>query len=389
MRWTHTAAARAVFVSFAALGLATLLNANGLRKTAETQSQGIRRDVSIAVMRPIVAISRRLYLTEPRRAVQAAIGRTNEDEIDTTVHLSLPAQPPRRAAPAPSRPPHVTPSAGRVPAPRPGTVPSHDRALPEARAEPPAPKKRAGPAVPLFTRGHPLQVWVAGDSLAEVPGLALERAVGDNSAIEVTGIESRLSTGLGRPDLYNWFTRFQQELRQRPNVALLSFGADDAHDYMTGVPPGRTIGPLGSPSWIREYRRRVDGVTREFNRAGVYVVWLGAPIPRGPGFARGFRVVDSVLRSVVDDHPRTSAYVDTWHMFATRHGRYADYLRQRDGQLVRMRADDGVHYEPAGGDLIADHLLARLAAVFHLTPVSGTTSDRKRRASPIAPSALR
>jgi hypothetical protein len=371
MPFRHTAAARAVFVSFAALGLATLLNANGLRKTAETQSQGVRRDVSIAVMRPIAAISRRLYLTEPRHAVQAAIGRTGEDAIDTTVHLSLPA-------PVPP-----------IPAPRPAAAPRSDHPASERRARAPAPRRRAAPAAPVFTRRHPLKVWVAGDSLAEVPGLALERAVGDSSSVEVTGVESRLSTGLGRPDLYNWFTRFQQELRQRPNVALLSFGADDAHDYMTGVPPGRTIGPLGSPSWVREYRRRVDGVTREFNHAGVYVVWLGAPIPRGPGFARGFRVVDSVLRSVALEHPRTSAYVDTWHMFATRQGRYADYLRQRDGQLVRMRADDGVHYAAAGGDLIAEHLLGRLASIYHLTPVSGTTNDRKRRASPSAPSALR
>ena len=72
-------------------------------------------------------------------------------------------------------------------------------------------------------------------------------------------------------------------------------GADDAHDYIAGVPRGRTLGPLGSPSWNAEYRRRVDGVTREFNAAGISTVWLGLPIPSGSGYARSFPVVNAIL----------------------------------------------------------------------------------------------
>src|SRR5207247_2438498 len=47
-----------------------------------------------------------------------------------------------------------------------------------------------------FTRSHPLRAWVAGDSLAQVPGQALERAVGAAGPVEVLGVESRLDTGL-------------------------------------------------------------------------------------------------------------------------------------------------------------------------------------------------
>src|SRR5581483_8995645 len=135
----------------------------------------------------------------------------------------------------------------------------------------PVKKRRAHAAhavKPLFTGAHPLRVWVAGDSLAQVPGDALERVGG---AVDVVSVESRLSTGLARTDLYNWFTRIQQVPKQlRPDVAVFSFGADDAHDYMGGA----HVGPFGSPSWVAEYRRRVDGVTRELNAAGIYVVWL-------------------------------------------------------------------------------------------------------------------
>ena len=216
-----------------------------------------------------------------------------------------------------------------------------------------------------FTRAHPLRVWVAGDSLAEVPGQGLERI--DDPAIDVLPVESRLSTGLARPDLFNWYTRFTQVVSTlHPRVAVLSFGADDAHDYMAGVPGRKTVGPLGSPSWDGEYKRRVDGVTRELNAAGVYVVWLGLPIPDGPGFKKSFPVVNRILESVARAHAKTATYVDTWHLLDDAHGRYTPYLREH-GKLTLMRLPDGIHYTGAAGDLIAAQTLKQLRLVFALS----------------------
>ena len=250
------AAGRAIVVSALALALASLLNAEGLRKTAQTQPEGVRRDLALHVTRPLVRVSRFLHLTTPRHELQAAIGREHEDEIDTEVHLTAP--PPAPIAPRGRVPTESTPQ-------RPG------KAAPPAK---PAPRK------PVFDAARPLRVWVAGDSLAQVPGQAIERALGSDAALDVLAVESRLSTGLARPDLYNWYARFGEVISQlRPHAVVLSFGADDAHDFMAGVPEGRTLGPLGSPTWNAEYRRRVDGVTREFAAAGISTVWLGLPIP--------------------------------------------------------------------------------------------------------------
>ncbi len=190
---------------------------------------------------------------------------------------------------------------------------------------------------------------------------------GRHGPVDILGVESRLSTGLGQPAVYNWFTRIAQAIPQlHPKVAVLSFGADDAHDYLGGVPAGKTVGKLGSPSWNAEYRRRVDGVTRELNAAGVYVVWIGLPIPAGPGFRRSFPVVNNALRLVAARHPHGSAYIDTWDMLASKQGKYTDYLRNTRGELVLVRARDGVHYLPSAGDLIARAILQRLSRVYDL-----------------------
>ena len=326
MKLLTTAAGRGIVVLFVGLLLAALLQAEGLRKQAETQPGGFQRDLALQVTRPLVAVSRALHLTTPRHDLQVAIGRANEDRIDTQVHLTLP------------------PPAGPLPKPR--------------------PRGTHAPPKPQFTAAKPLRVWVAGDSLAAVPGQALERLT--NPALKVVSVESRLSTGLARPDLYNWFTRIQNAPKQlTPKVAVFSFGADDAHDFMAGVPAGKHVGALGTPSWTAEYRRRVDGVTRELNAKGVHVVWLGLPIPDGPGFKKSFPIVNGILESVVAAHPKTATYVDTWDILADAHGRYAPYLRVH-GKLTLMRLPDGVHYTAAAGDLIAQQLLKQLNAIYRL-----------------------
>jgi hypothetical protein len=330
----QTSAARGIAVLSLGLAFAALLNAEGLRKQAQIQPQGFERRLALGLTRPLVAVSRGLHLTTPRHELQVAIGREHEDQIDSEVHLTLP------------------PPAGPLPSPHRSKPPRLHPAKPK-----PAPK-------PAFTAAHPLRVWVAGDSLAQVPGEGVERVT--SASLNVLPIESRLSTGLARPDLYNWYTRFRQVIASlHPRVAVLSFGADDAHGYLAGVPAGRTVGPLGSASWSAEYRRRVDGVTRELNAAGIYVVWLGLPIPDGPGFKKSFPIVNTVLEQVVHAHPRTAAFVDTWHLLDDAHGRYVAYLRVH-GKLTQMRLPDGVHYTAAAGDLIAQDVLAKLRAVYDL-----------------------
>jgi hypothetical protein len=345
MRLPQTSAARSVVLCFLALVLGSLLNAEGLRKTAETQPQGLRRTLALDVTRPLVRVSRALHLSTPRHELQIAIGREGVDRIDTTVRQG--------ARPVARRP-------GRRPPPR--------AAVPSAATRPPAARTSATPAAArAVTSREPLRIWVGGDSLAQVPGEALERrSGGPTSEIDVRGVESRLSTGLARPDLYNWFTRFGEVISDvRPDVAVLSFGADDAHDYMAGVPRGRTVGPLGSPSWRAEYRRRVAGVTREFNAAGIVTIWIGLPIPAGPGFKRSFPVVNSILRSVAAAHAKESLYVDTWHMLDSAHGTYTPYLRV-NGKLTLLRLTDGVHYTAAAGDLIAERILRDVSRVYGL-----------------------
>ncbi|PWU25308.1 MAG: hypothetical protein C5B48_01990 [Candidatus Rokuibacteriota bacterium] len=320
-----SSAGRALVISVLALLLGALLNAPGLHKTAETLNPGWKRNVGLALTSPLVSVSHGLLLDRPREEVKAALGRSGDDKIVTKVDV----------------PP----------------------ALP-AGAPPPKPIREA------FSPKHKLHYYIGGDSLVIVPGYSLQRATAGYKVYKAVGdVDGHVATGLERPDVFNWFEQIKQVMhKDKPNLVVLGIGGNDDHDYMTGLPQGASIGPFGSPSWIREYRRRVGGVMDTVIRGGGFSVWIGLPITSDAAQTQRFDLINRIYSEEARKRPRGAAYIDTYYFFADpKTGGFAQYLPDSSGQLIEMRAPDGVHFAPAGGDLIARQILKKLNERFDLT----------------------
>lgn len=314
-------------VSLAALLLSLLLNAPGLHKSAHIQPQGWKRDVALGITGPLESVSGALLLDRPRRALKAVTGRSGDDVVDTGTAV-----------------PDPEPMAGRPP------------------AEPEPAKRR------LFTAKRPLRVWIAGDSLVVVPGRSVLRAVASRpSVVPARPIEGRIATGLGRPDVFNWFTHVREVMRSlRPDAVVLMLGGNDDHGFMTGVPEGYDVGSFGSASWELEYRRRVRGIMDTVTANGAYLVWIGLPISRDAEQTRRYDTINAIVQSEAARRPGRVSYLDTYFFFAGPDGGYAQYVTDPAGRLAKMRADDGVHFERAAGDRIAQEVLRRLEGRFRL-----------------------
>ncbi len=330
-------AGHALIVCVLALAIGLLLNAPGVHKSAYNKPDGWQRDVALAVTGPLADVSHALLLDRPRKGVQAVIGRSGADEIDTDIGLP--------AAPAPATPPAPPPSS------------------PENPSTPGAPAKVA------FSPKKKLRLWVAGDSLIITPGYAIVRAAGASPAIEsVGGVDGRVATGLTRPDVVNWFEEVRKRMKElRPRAVVLGFGANDDKAYMTGLPEGVSIDAFGGSVWRREYGRRVGGLMDAINRAGGFVVWIGLPQTRSPEQTQRFDVVNAVVQKEARKREGRAAFIDTYTMFAGDDGGYTQFLPNGSGGLVEVRADDGVHFEREGGDMIARVVLRELNRRFDLT----------------------
>ena len=329
-------AGHALVVCVLALALALLLNAPGVHKSAYNKPDGRQRDVAIALTGPLADVSHALLLDRPRIGVQALIGRSGADEIDT--QIALPATPAR----TPAKP--TKPTRGSSTTPKP-------------------PRKAA------FTPAKKLRLWVAGDSLVIIPGFAVVRAAGSSPVIEsVGGVDGRVATGLTRPDVFNWFEHVRKQMKTlRPRAVVLGFGGNDDKAYMTGLPDGVTIHAFGGSTWRREYARRVGGLMDVVSRAGGFVVWIGLPQTSSSEQTRRFDVVNAVAQKEARKREGRAAFIDTYTMFAGDDGGYAEYLSRPGGGLVKVRATDGVHFEREGGDMIAREVLKALNRAYDLT----------------------
>jgi len=332
-------AGHALVITLLALVVGCLLDAPGLHKSAFNQPAGWKRDVALAITGPLADVSHALLLDRPRKLLQDALGRGDEDKIDTTITFTPPAPVTTTAAPTPTA--------------------SHPTARPLPRTH------RAA-----FSPKHKLRIWVAGDSLVITPGWAIIRAAGKARAILPVGggPDGRVATGLERPDVFNWFTHITRQIRKlRPNAIVLEFGGNDDHGYMTGLPKDVSIGDFGTASWTAEYRRRVAGLLDTTNRAGVFVVWIGLPITRDPVQTQRFDTINAIISSEARKRKGGVEFVDTYATFASDSGGFAQYLTDASGRQILVRAPDGVHFELAGGDMIARMVLHALNEQFDLT----------------------
>jgi hypothetical protein len=328
-RRLHSAGS-AVVVSLVALLIGAMLNAQGIEKSAHIQSQSWKRDIALAVTGPLEAISHALLLDRPREGLKAALGRSDDDDIDTAV--AVPEPPP---------------------------------APPPASAQPPAPPKRV-----RVSPARPLRLWIAGDSLVVVPGESLLRAAAGNRAIARTSeVDGRIASGLERPDVFNWFTHVREVMtaKKPPRAVVLMLGGNDDHGFMTGLPEGTEITTFGSSSWEREYRRRVAGIMESVTRRGAFLVWIGLPVSRNAGQTVRYDAINAILQSEAEKRKGRVAYLDTYFFFAGSDGGFAQYVTDSAGKLVKMRADDGVHFERPAGDLVAEEVLGLLEQRFDLT----------------------
>lgn len=306
-----------------ALTLSALFNARALYKEAFTQPQGPARDVALAITGPLRDFSDAAGLTQFRAAAANVLGLGSKDSIVTDIGLT-----PRPAARGPA-----------------ATV------------------KRIA-----FSPRHKMRLYFGGDSLSETPGLAMEKLALTTKVIAPEPVDFHISSGLNRPDYFNWFKHLRDELkRKNPDVVVLMFGDNDADAFMTGVPPGTSIQSFGDAAWNREYRRRVGGMMdMAGSRPGRLVVWLGEPQMADQDLNQKVKVLNEVYRSEAAKRPGRVRFFDTYAMMSPNGGPYSDTLTV-NGEQRLVREPDGEHITLDGGNVVAAAVLKLLGRKFDLT----------------------
>jgi hypothetical protein len=313
-------AASALVAILVAMALGALFNAPAMKKTALELPFGGERSFRLALVDPLATVSHWLFLDRPAELTARALGR---------------------------------------PDPGPGDVPAVVVVTPTATPSPsakPKPGDREKP-LPKPYKGHPMHLYIAGDSMMGLPGMALVNLANKTKLVKPQ-LDYHISSGLCRPDFFNWPAQVQQEVEDfDPGAAAVMFGANDNQAVQTS---SGTVHQFESDGWKKEYRRRVSDMIELLREGGVRrIYWIGQPIMPDATFNRHMKVLNDIYRSEAEKHPDVE-YIDAYKLLSNGSGGYSQYLRDSNGEMQKVREQDGEHLTYAGGLRIAEAVMAAI-----------------------------
>ncbi|MET0144095.1 MAG: DUF459 domain-containing protein [Ilumatobacteraceae bacterium] len=273
-------------------------------------------------------------------AVTTIVGGDGEAVVSGSAPDTTPVDPTADTAPG-------TPAA---PETAPGTVPATVAATVDAATT----TTVAGPVAP--TAQSPAKVLVVGDSDAGTFGPYLKQIV-DGTGVAETTVDYKVSSGLARPDFFDWPAHLGEELPAAdPDIVVVTFGGNDGQGLSTsaGENPQEWNDPVGKQeTWTAEYSRRVGEMMDLLAADGRTVIWVGIPNDDNPEVTARMKVQDDAVRAALATHPDVQ-FVDTWARFSSGNGGWAEYvIDPRDGQGKDVRADDGFHLNQNGAEILA------------------------------------
>ncbi|MBU6328558.1 MAG: DUF459 domain-containing protein [Acidobacteria bacterium] len=312
-----------LIVMVAGLLLAMTLNADATLRKSNAKGDGWRNGVASV----IATVSDTFQFTFLRTRVDAALGKNQGSRIDAAELV---------------------------------------RRQQEAQAAQDAYAASRPPTIAAPTSSAPLHLWVGGDSITQTLGASLQRVLATTGVFTST-LDYHVSTGLARPDYFNWPEHLVRDVlpKDQPSVLVMMFGANDGQNMTDRQGRGLT---RGSPEWLAEYRRRV-AATMDLLKSPTddrLTIWCGPP-PMGPGTkVRGMDEIAHIVWSEAQTRPWIQ-YFDTWPFLSDDELRYVLEAPSADGQRRVLRQADDVHMSVAGADRVAWAILARIGTLIDLS----------------------
>jgi uncharacterized protein len=201
---------------------------------------------------------------------------------------------------------------------------------------------------------NPSKVFIVGDSDAGTFGPYLQTLL-DGTGIVTTELDYKVSSGLARPDFFDWPAEIDAQLPTvDPDIVVATFGGNDAQGL--SVESGEFI--VGDPvtneaEWTAEYQARAGAVMDQLLADGRTVIWVGIPNDDNPDVTARMAIQDRAAKAAAAERPDV-IFIDTWKRFSGRDGGWAEFvIDPRDGQGKDVRADDGFHLNQNGAEILA------------------------------------
>jgi hypothetical protein len=209
-----------------------------------------------------------------------------------------------------------------------------------------------------------------GDNLAQPLANGLDEAFSDRTDVAILH-KARDSTGLTRESLFDWPKAIREFLDAKPagaakiDAAVIMIGINDARSLSEG---GKSYA-FDSDEWAAIYTRRVVAISEAFAAKKIPLVWVGIPIAKDDSVADDMAALNDIFR---DAAAKTgTVFVDTWEAFSDADGDFSATGPDVNGQIVRLRSNDGLRFTKAGARKLAHFVEGDIRRILDQIPEPG------------------
>lgn len=256
---------------------------------------------------------------------------------------------------------HERPSAP-IYRPRPATrstepsVAALPRAVPKRAPEavaPPTATPDVAQAAPV-SAGAPFVVAVVGDSMALWLSTGLAEAYPPGEGVTVLA-KGRDSSGLVRDDFYDWPKAVRDLVNgTRLDALVVMIGSNDRQPIRG---PNGFEEPL-SPKWEVLYGQRIDALVGLAKEKKIPVLWVGLPIMKSERYSQDIGLINGIERAHAE--AAGAKFIDVFDAFADEKGQYSAFGPDVNGQIVKLRTGDGIHFTNPGARKLAHFVESEL-----------------------------
>ena len=241
------------------------------------------------------------------------------------------------------------------PSPAERLTPPAEHAKPAAKPDatkPDATKPDARPDGAVDTAGgpapKPFVVTVIGDNLAQWLAVGLAEAFPASSGVSIVN-KSRDSSGLVRDDFYDW-PKTLRDLTGKtpaPDAIVVMIGSNDRQP-LRGA--GGAEDPL-SKGWEAIYAKRIETLVAIAKEKKIPVLWVGMPVMKSERFSADIGAINEIDRAHAESAGAT--FINVFDAFADEKGAYSAFGPDVNGQIVKLRTGDGIHFTAPGARKLA------------------------------------
>ena len=200
-------------------------------------------------------------------------------------------------------------------------------------------------------------VAVIGDSVADGLAAGLQEGFADAPELAVKRI-TKPNSGAVRDDYFDFVKESEKALEAGPvTYAVFNLGVNDRQPFLDM----RKEAPL-SDEWRKRYSSRLDAMFAPFKLRKIPIYWVGLAASVSRRATADHIAINALARERVEASGGT--YVDVWEGFVDEDGLYAESGPLLDGQIGRLRLDDGVHFSKVGARKLAHYVEQEIRKVF-------------------------